>query len=127
MRNKCGIKSLVLRPIIPCPMRQIFCALFAFASLLTSLPAVAQQAPQLQFGEETYNFGTIGELKGPVVHEFVFTNNSSRPVKILKVQASCGCTTPAWSKEIVKPGGQGFIQARYDPKGRPGFFTKSLT
>jgi hypothetical protein len=30
--------------------------------------AVAQQAPQLQFSEETYNFGTIGELKGPATH-----------------------------------------------------------
>jgi hypothetical protein len=89
--------------------------------------AVAQQAPQLQFSEETYNFGTIGELKGPATHEFVFTNNSARPVKVLKVQASCGCTTPGWSKDVVKPGEKGFIQASYNPKGRPGFFTKSLT
>lgn len=88
---------------------------------------LAQVAPQLKFREETYDFGAISEEKGPVTHEFVFTNNSTRPVKILKVQASCGCTTPGWSKEVVAPGQKGFIQASYDPKGRPGFFTKSLT
>jgi hypothetical protein len=77
--------------------------------------------------EETHDFGSIDEQKGPVTHEFVFTNNSPRPVKILKVQASCGCTTPGWSKDLIPPGKKGFIQASYDPKGRPGYFTKSLT
>lgn len=96
-----------------------------FAAFLTT--AFGQQARQLAFREETHDFGTIDEQKGPVTHEFVFTNNSPRPVKILKVQASCGCTTPGWSKEVIPPGKDGFIQASYDPKGRPGFFTKSLT
>jgi hypothetical protein len=109
-------------------MRRTFFSSFILLACSTlAYTAVAQQAPQLQFREETYNFGTIAELKGPVTHEFVFTNNSPRPVKILKVQASCGCTTPAWSREVVKPGDKGFIQAQYNPKGRPGFFTKSLT
>lgn len=89
--------------------------------------SLAQQAKQLNFLEETHDFGVVNENKGPVTHEFVFTNNSPRPVKILKVQASCGCTTPGWSKEVIPPGKQGFIQASYDPKGRPGFFSKSLT
>ena len=95
---------------------------FAFFST-----ALAQQAKQLSFREEMHDFGSIDEQKGPVTHEFVFTNNSPRPVKILKVQASCGCTTPGWSKDVIPPGQKGFIQASYDPKGRPGFFTKSLT
>jgi len=87
----------------------------------------SQQAKQLQFKEELFDFGKVAEDKGPVTHEFVFTNNSSRPVKVLTVQASCGCTTPGWSKEPVAPGKTGFIQASYNPKGRPGFFNKSLT
>src|SRR5688500_13351201 len=87
----------------------------------------SQQAKQLQFKEETYNFGTVGEENGPVTHDFIFTNTSNRPVKILTVQASCGCTTPGWSKEPVEPGRTGYIQASFNPKGRPGFFNKSLT
>jgi hypothetical protein len=105
-------------------MKKVLFTLF-FISLL--IPAFSQQAKQLQFKGEIHDFGTIGEGNGPVTHEFVFTNNSSRPVKILTVQASCGCTTPGWSKEPVEAGKTGFIQASFNPKGRPGFFTKSLT
>jgi hypothetical protein len=105
-------------------MKRNFIPLLAF---IISIPVFAQQAKQLQFREETFDFGTISEHKGPAVHEFIFTNNSNRPVNILNVQASCGCTTPAWTKEPVGPGKTGFIQASFDPKGRPGFFTKSLT
>jgi hypothetical protein len=105
-------------------MKKIALALFCFAILFT---VSAQQAKQLQFKEEMYDFGKVSEEKGPVTHEFVFTNNSPRPVKIITVQASCGCTTPGWSKDPVAPGKTGFIQASFNPKGRPGFFTKSLT
>jgi len=98
-----------------------------FLFVLIFSASLAQQAKQLTFREETHDFGIVDENKGPVTHEFVFTNKSNRPVKILKVQASCGCTTPGWSKEIIPPGKEGYIQASYDPKGRPGFFTKSLT
>ncbi|MFZ6013793.1 MAG: DUF1573 domain-containing protein [Bacteroidota bacterium] len=100
---------------------------FSFCLVFIICTAVGQQAKQLQFREETFDFGAVAEDKGPVVHEFVFTNNSSRPVKILSVQASCGCTTPDWTKEPVGAGKTGFIQASFNPQGRPGFFTKSLT
>lgn len=105
-------------------MKKALFTLFFIGSLGVSF---AQQAKQIQFKEETYDFGTIAEDGGPVTHEFVFTNSSTRPVKILTVQASCGCTTPGWSKDPVAPGKTGFIQASYNPKGRPGFFNKSLT
>lgn len=105
-------------------MRRIFLSVLC---ILFAASVVAQQAKQLNFREETFDFGSIDEEKGPATHEFVFTNNSPRPVKILKVQASCGCTTPGWSKDVIPPGKEGFIQAAYNPKGRPGFFTKSLT
>ena len=101
--------------------------LFSLIFISLAINGLPQQAKQLQFREETFDFGTVAEHKGPVNHEFVFTNNSARPVKILTVQASCGCTTPGWSKEPVEPGKSGYIQASFNPQGRPGFFTKSLT
>lgn len=105
-------------------MQRILLFFFLIAFII---PVFGQQAKQLQFREETHNFGNVAEDKGPVSHEFVFTNTSTRPVKILTVQASCGCTTPGWSKEPVAPGKNGYVQASYNPKGRPGFFNKSLT
>ena len=95
--------------------------------LFCSAAAFAQVAKPLQFKEEIFDFGSIKEHGGPVMHEFTFLNNSSRHIKIVNVQASCGCTTPDWSKEPVAPGKTGFIQASFNPVGRPGYFNKQLT
>lgn len=92
-----------------------------------SIVSLAQVAKPLQFREEAFDFGDVIEKAGPVTHQFEFTNVTNRPIKILNVKPSCGCTTPDWTKEPVQPGKTGFIQARFDPKGRPGYFTKSLT
>lgn len=87
----------------------------------------AQQVEPLVFREKSFNFGEITEQGGNADHEFVFTNASGRPVSILSVQASCGCTTPDWTKQPVAPGKTGFIKASFDPKGRPGYFNKTLS
>ena len=101
--------------------------LFFTFLFLSSFAMFAQQTKGIHFREEVFDFSSVKEDGGPVVHEFVFTNIGSRPIKILSVQASCGCTTPDWSKDPVAPGKTGFIQASYNPKGRPGFFNKTLT
>lgn len=101
--------------------------LITICSLLLTLNAFAQVAKPLQFREETFDFGSVKEEGGPVMHEFLFTNISGRPIKILTVQASCGCTTPSWTKDPIPSGKTGYIQASYNPKGRPGYFNKSLT
>src|SRR5580765_4957390 len=89
--------------------------------------AVAQQAEPVLFNEKSYDFGEITEEGGKAVHDFMFTNNTGQVIKILSVQASCGCTTPGWTKEPVLPGNKAFVKASFDPKGRPGYFNKSLT
>lgn len=98
-----------------------------FLFVLISSFANAQQAKTLQFIEEIHDFGYITQEKGAAVYQFDFTNLTNRPVKILNVQASCGCTTPDWSRDAILPGKTGYVQASFDPKGRPGFFNKSLT
>ena len=86
----------------------------------------AQVVKELAFAETVHDFGIINEVDGSVEHEFVFTNTGSEPIKILNVKASCGCTTPGWTKEEVPSGGEGFVKARYNPANRPGPFNKSL-
>ena len=100
---------------------------FLFLFLTSCSFAFCQVSKPLQFREEIFDFGSIKEQGGPVMHEFSFINNSSRSIKIINVQASCGCTTPDWSKDAVEPGKTGFIQASFNPSGRPGYFNKSLT
>jgi hypothetical protein len=79
------------------------------------------------FGWEsaTHDFGKIKQGV-PVTHEFTFTNSGKTPLVITNVQASCGCTTPAWSKEPIAPGGQGFIKATYNAASMGGF-NKTVT
>ncbi|MEP1097271.1 MAG: DUF1573 domain-containing protein [Cyclobacteriaceae bacterium] len=80
----------------------------------------------LKFKNETHDFGQIEETGGFAETTFNFVNGGDQPIKITNVKASCGCTTPDWSKEEVMPGESGFIKARYNPRNRPGKFRKSL-
>jgi hypothetical protein len=100
---------------------------FFLALIIVCSQAVAQQADQLIFNETIHDFGTIDENAGNAVFEFTFTNNSGRPVNIVSVSASCGCTTPGWTKETIERGKTGSIKASFDPRGRPGYFNKTLT
>ena len=78
------------------------------------------------FEKTTHDFGEVAEEDGPIKYQFIFKNTGDQPVKITGVKASCGCTTPGWTKELVMPGAEGFITAQYNPTNRPGQFKKSL-
>jgi len=96
-------------------------------SFVFSCSVIAQQLPDPStFDNRTHDFGEIKEVEGPVMHEFLFTNELDNPVKIVNVRASCGCTTPGWSKGEILPGESGYVQAQYNPRNRPGAFRKSL-
>jgi hypothetical protein len=101
--------------------------LFCFSMVCLSVRGIAQLAEPLYFREKIHDFGDIKEEDGPAVVEFNITNKTTRPISILSVKPSCGCTTPDWTKDPIAAGGTGFIKASYDPKGRPGYFNKSLT
>ena len=58
---------------------------------------------KLAFDNLTHNFGEIDEEDGPAEHTFFFVNKGDTPIKITKVKASCGCTTPGWTREEVMP------------------------
>ncbi len=102
---------------------------FVLTVILSSMVGLsfAQLAEPLYFREKSHDFGDIREADGPAVFEFSITNKSTRPVSILTVKPSCGCTTPDWTRQPIAPGSSGFIKASFDPKGRPGYFNKSLT
>ncbi|QCK14852.1 DUF1573 domain-containing protein [Mangrovivirga cuniculi] len=82
---------------------------------------------QIEFRNTKHNFGEIEEEGGPVKYTFVFENTGDDTLKINNVRASCGCTTPAWTKQNILPGDTGYVIAQYNPFNRPGGFNKSLT
>lgn len=75
--------------------------------------------------ETEYDFGKIPQGK-PVTHDFVITNTGTKPIALDNVQASCGCTTPEWSKESINPGSSAKIKVGYNAAA-DGAFTKSIT
>ena len=96
-------------------------------TLLLLISFAFSQGGKLQFEKTAHDFSQVKEEDGPVSYEFKFTNTGTAPVIISNVQASCGCTTPGWSKDPVPPGKTGFVKAQFDPMNRPGTFNKTLT
>ncbi len=74
--------------------------------------------------ETEFDFGKIPQSK-PVTHVFVFTNSGKTPLLLENVEASCGCTTPEWSKDPVAPGKTSQIIVGYNAANE-GAFTKSI-
>ena len=104
-------------------------ASFATVSVAQTAPAAAPVNPNaadFKFEREVHDFGTIKE-GAQAEYVFKFTNTGKEPLVITNVQASCGCTTPKWTKEPVKPGESGSVTAIYNSKGRPGNFNKAVT
>jgi hypothetical protein len=109
-----------------------FLVAFAGVAVAQQVPATTINKNEVQasvavftWDNTTHDFGKIKQGT-PVTHEFKFTNSGKSPLVITNVQASCGCTTPDWSKEPVMPGGQGFIKATYNAAS-PGAFSKTVT
>ncbi|MFT4521094.1 MAG: hypothetical protein ACI8ZN_000018 [Bacteroidia bacterium] len=73
-----------------------------------------------------HDFGNIKEGTQATV-TFKFKNTGTEPLLLSSVQASCGCTTPKWTKEPIAPGATGEIIAIYNSTNRPGKFTKTIT
>lgn len=95
--------------------------------VLASNLLFGQGKGKLEFIKNDHDFGEIKEDGGPAIYEFEFVNKGTAPLIVSHVRASCGCTTPGWSKEPVLPGEKGFVKAQYNPRNRPGNFRKSLT
>jgi hypothetical protein len=63
--------------------------------------------------------------KTAVAH-FKYKNSGDKPIKILQVQPSCGCTTAAPPKDPVAPGASGEIVATFNIGDRFGEQTKTI-
>ena|SRR5665647_1879227 len=104
-------------------MKKLNVLLFCF---MVSVAAMAQK-PIINFQTKEFDFGKINEVDGSVTHIFDFTNKGNAALVVNRVQASCGCTTPTWSKEPIEAGKKGAITVTYNTAGRPGVFTKTIT
>ena len=102
-------------------MKKAFLLLLSFAAFF----AVHAQAEiklneSIQIKEMEFNFGNIAQGK-PVYHNFEVVNLSDKPLKLDNVVASCGCTTPEWSREEIAPKGTSVIKVGYNAASEGNF------
>lgn len=112
-------------------MRKIAFMLFAFTLALGSkaqqIQAVTAVAAEevLKLKETEHNFDKIPQGK-PVYYNFEIINTGKTALKLDDVHASCGCTTPEWSREEIAPGATAKIKVGYNAAAE-GYFEKNIT
>ena len=72
-----------------------------------------------------YNFNQIPQGK-PVYYTFEIINSGKTALKLDDVHATCGCTTPEWSREPIAPGATAKIKVGYNAAAE-GPFEKFIT
>jgi len=88
------------------------------------IPGV-KQPEAIQLEKSQHDWGEISDRK-PVDYDFTVKNISEETIKI-SIAASCGCTVPVVEKNTLAPGEVTQAKARFDPKGRSGTQTKTVT
>ena len=73
----------------------------------------------ISFDKLSHDFGTIleGEM---VVCYFEYENRGGGDLIVSSVEAGCGCTTPNWDKEPLKPGNKSRLEVIFNASGRSG-------
>lgn len=96
------------------------------STLLITLLTINSLSAQLRFESTKHDFGTIAEAGGKVHCTFTATNEGARPVVILDVVTTCGCTVPTFSRKPIRKGEQAVIEVSFDPYGRAGVIDRKL-
>jgi hypothetical protein len=100
-------------------------AAFSLSNGQTSVTNNPGKADVLLVKENTHDFGKIPQGR-PATFVFEVVNTGTVPLKLENVQASCGCTTPEWSKEDIQPGATSKINVGYNAYAE-GAFEKTIT
>ena len=87
--------------------------------------SLQRSADVLELRENIHNFGKIPQGR-PAVYTFEIVNTGTTPLRLDNVHASCGCTTPEWSREPIQPGATAQIKVGYNAYAE-GSFTKTVT
>lgn len=85
-----------------------------------------EKKPTMDFDQPVVYLGKITEGDS-ISYTFHFKNKGNLPLKIISVNASCGCTTPKWSQDLIQPGKKGFIKVKFNSAGKEGKVQKTVT
>jgi hypothetical protein len=104
-------------------MKKLILAMFTV--LMASMYSHAQSGrDSIVFEKTVHDYGTIVQSGNGEI-EFVFVNKGTKPIVLNSVSASCGCTSPSWTKTPVLPGEKGSVKVKYNTEIL-GAFTKTV-
>jgi len=99
----------------------LLAAIIACLAVATTVHA----SPEIYVDEPIYEFGAI--LEGfAVSHVFTIKNVGNQPLEILRVAASCGCTTTALETDRLAPGASVELEVLIDTAGFGGRISKAI-
>ena len=103
----------------------VFLLLSFFYGGAQAIENTAAQEDLLQIKETEHDFSKIPQGK-PAYYTFEILNTGKTPLKLDDVHATCGCTTPIWSREAIAPGATATIKVGYNAAVE-GPFEKFIT
>ena len=89
--------------------------LLTLAIVFSGVMMAQQEGPAISWEKTVHDFGTFNEADGIQTAIFEFTNTGDKPLFL------------DYTKEPVQPGAKGYVKASYNPKNRPGKFSKQIT
>lgn len=95
-------------------------------ALLMASQAMSQTPDGVIFETISHDFGSFSEDGDNRTCHFRFTNRSKGMIAVAHVQTTCGCATADYPRQPVASGKSGVISITYNPKGRPGRFSRSI-
>ena len=114
-------------------IRHFLTAILAFSISVVSLAQVKTDGKAtdidgvVRIDRTIWDFGDVTVGQGPLSCTFKVTNISDSPAVIYNVVSSCGCTDVKWTREPLRPGASGTIDATYSNDEGPYPFDKNLT
>lgn len=93
--------------------------------VVTAVPSAVPTEDVLKLKQAEHDFAKIQQGK-PVYYTFEIVNTGKTPLKLDNVAATCGCTTPEWSRDAIEPGATAKIKVGYNAAAE-GVFEKMIT
>lgn len=121
-----SVYLIALNLLLGCTNKQKESLSDAENAIPVALRPSAEKQAKMVFDQPLVYLGRVTEGDS-VSYTYHFRNKGNLPLQITSVNASCGCTTPKWSKELVQPGKKGFIKVTFDSHGKEGKVQKTIT
>jgi hypothetical protein len=102
----------------------LFCILVLSATMLLGQTT----GPKFEYAEEAIELGTYYTDSLELIKlEIEFTNTGDQPLVVTSVRGCCGTRITGWTREPVKPGEKGIINAEFRPAPRAHVISRTIT